>query len=86
MASAVFHIKDTKAARTELSLLLQIDPKQLNALAENGRITLEFTDLLEDKALHVVAGAVANHGFRHSPTKEPDPKTVNKLSNKAGSK
>ena len=83
MASAVFHIKDTKAARAELSLLLQIDPKQLSTLVQDGRITLEFTDLLEDKALHVVAGAVANHGFRHTA---PEPKTVNKLNNKAGSK
>lgn len=78
MAKATFTIADTPAARTELSLLLQIEPSQLDSVSHNGLITVEFADLLEDKAMHVLSGAVANHGFQvsinHKPAKQiPSP-------------
>jgi hypothetical protein len=83
MASAIFSLEDTKEARAEISLLLQIEPSQLDRISHNGYLTVEFPNLLEDKALHVLSGAVANHGFvvsiNHTPVKkapspEPQPK------------
>lgn len=83
MASATFTISDTPEARKELSLLFQIEPKQLDKVSHDGLITVEFPELLEDKALHVISSAVANHGFQvsinHTPVKKPsapEPKTV----------
>ena len=77
MASATFTISDTPEARKELSLLLQIDSKQLDKVSHGGQITVEFPELLEDKALHVISSVVANHGFKVSIAKnyEPEPKT-----------
>lgn len=64
MASALFTLADTQEARTEISLLLQIEPSQLAVVAHNGFLVVEFPNLLEDKALHVLSSAVANHGFQ----------------------
>lgn len=64
MASAIFTVRDTQEARTEISLLLQIEPSQLAVVAHNGFLVVEFPNLLEDKALHVLSSAVANHGFQ----------------------
>lgn len=73
MASVLFHLKDTPQARAELHLLLQTEPLQLDV--HNGLITVEFENVAEDQAMHVLSRAVANHGFQHSPAKiEPKPK------------
>lgn len=63
MASAIFTLKDTPEARTELALLLQIGSQELDKLSRNGLLTVEFPNLLEDKVMHVLSRAVANHGF-----------------------
>lgn len=87
MASATFLLEDTQATRKELSLLFQIEPKELDRVSHNGQITVELPNLLEDKALHVLISAVSNHGFQvsidHSPVKS-DPKT--ETASKKGSK
>lgn len=66
MASAVFQIEDTKAARKELSLLLQVEQSELDHVSHGGVLTIEFPNILEDKALHVLSTAVSNHGFNVS--------------------
>lgn len=76
MASAVFVIEDTKAARSELALLLQIEPSKLDRVTHNGYLTVEFPNLLEDKAMHVISSAVANHGFKVSITDPSRPAKV----------
>lgn len=86
MASAIFTLKDTPEVRTELSLLLQIEPAELTKVSHGGLLTIEFPELLENKAMHVIVGAVASHGFsvsiNHSPTKrimtELQPKAAKK--------
>lgn len=76
MASAVFTLEDTKEARTELSLLLQIESSQLNAIVHEGLITVEFPDLPELIALQVLSRAVANHGFVVDMSRKPAKKSA----------
>lgn len=97
MATAIFTLKDSQEARSELSLLLQIDPQQLSI--HDGFITVEFQDELEDQALHIISRAVSNYGFtpvisqsQLKQSQDPqaaEPKTMNKqtkLSNKEANK
>lgn len=91
MASATFILEDTPEARKELSLLLQMEPKSLDKVSRDGLITVAFPELLEDKALHVISSAVANHGFQvsinHSPVEKAEAKQpASKPVSKQGSK
>ena len=80
MATVHFSLKDTPETRTELGLLLQIDPKQF---VHDGLISVEFSGL-EDKVLHTLIGAVANHGLQFQ-TQEKAPARAKEVS-KNGSK